>query len=122
MVVFQWAAQVHTYDICIATNVLHVSPSIDEALSNVKLLMNKPGLLVASEGVEDSLFSSLVYGFTQGCWLSRDVSNRLPRSPLVDADSWAKCMRRAGFINSYSLIKSMDLGFSVNHEIIMANV
>ncbi|PHH79014.1 hypothetical protein CDD82_2707 [Ophiocordyceps australis] len=63
-----------SYDVVVASNVLHATPCLQDALRNVRLLLRSGGSLVLRENTGDMTwkFNSFVYGFLPGWWLGGD--------------------------------------------------
>jgi 2-polyprenyl-3-methyl-5-hydroxy-6-metoxy-1,4-benzoquinol methylase len=64
------------YDIIIATNVLHATPSMQNTLHNIQQLLCSGGILVANEAMLTNAFAQITFGMTDGWWLfseSRDA-------------------------------------------------
>ena len=57
-----------TYDLIIASNVLHATKSLDNTLNNVKRLLSPKGKLALVELTHDSLTMGLIFGCFSGWW------------------------------------------------------
>jgi ubiquinone/menaquinone biosynthesis C-methylase UbiE len=57
-----------SYDLIIASNVLHATKSIDNTLANVKRLLSPKGKLALVELTHDSLTMGLIFGCFSGWW------------------------------------------------------
>ncbi|KWO66295.1 thioester reductase domain-containing protein [Burkholderia ubonensis] len=86
-----------SYDIVLATNVLHATQDIDVTLRNAKALLKTGGYLVINELLETHCFAHATFGLLAGWWRHRDSSRRLPGSPLLSRDGWTRALREAGF-------------------------
>ncbi|WP_433589367.1 SDR family NAD(P)-dependent oxidoreductase [Candidatus Profftella armatura] len=86
-----------SYDIAIATNVLHATRNICFTLSNVKAVLRKNGLLLLNEISKKSFFAHLTFGLLEGWWLSEDQKIRIPDSPILCSKNWYKILSQEGF-------------------------
>ncbi|HYJ85578.1 MAG TPA: SDR family NAD(P)-dependent oxidoreductase, partial [Pyrinomonadaceae bacterium] len=86
-----------TYDVVIATNVLHATGSIRSTLGRVKSLLKTHGWLVVNEGTSLQNFATLTFGLLEGWWLFEDAENRLAGSPLLSCESWRRLLEDEGF-------------------------
>ena len=76
----------HSYDLAIATNVLHAAPFMRNTLGNCLQLLRDGGFLVVNEGFQTSSFNQTTFGLTNGWWLFASDSERTGQpSPLM---SW----------------------------------
>ena len=80
------------HDLAIATNVLHATQDIRQALRNVKATLRAGGLLVLNEISQKSLFSHVTFGLLDGWWLYQDVELRMPGSPGIDQETWRRVL------------------------------
>ncbi|MGG1246751.1 beta-ketoacyl synthase N-terminal-like domain-containing protein, partial [Bacillus spizizenii] len=86
-----------TYDIAIATNVLHATKNIMQTLRRVKAVLKADGLLILNEISDNSLFLHLTFGLLEGWWLFQDDTLRLPGGPAVSAEGWRRVLEQEGF-------------------------
>jgi polyketide synthase PksN len=87
------------FEIIMAANVLHATRSMPNTLQNIKPLVKRNGWLVLNELTEVRDFSTLTFGLLEGWWLSEDVENRLPGSPLISTAKWEELLKTEGFRN-----------------------
>ncbi|HLO85754.1 MAG TPA: SDR family NAD(P)-dependent oxidoreductase [Nostocaceae cyanobacterium] len=92
------------FDFVIATNILHATPNIRESLRNVKQLLKPRGCLIFNESIKSQSFSTLTFGLLRGWWNAQDKDLRYSGSPLLQAATWQRLMREAGFFNLQSLV------------------
>jgi len=86
----------HSYDIIIASNVLHATASLQTTLENARQLL-KPGgylLLLEITGLGPVRYHSIV-GSVPGWWLG--VNDGRKYSPLLTPGGWHSALRKAGF-------------------------
>ncbi|MDO6526357.1 amino acid adenylation domain-containing protein [Motilimonas sp. 1_MG-2023] len=86
-----------SYDIVIATNVLHATKDIRKTLRNVKSAMKRNGVVLINEMVASSLFSHLTFGLTDGWWLANDTESRLQGCPFLSVSQWKAALADEGF-------------------------
>lgn len=88
----------NSFDIVLATNVLHATKSIDNTMNNIKLLLKKHGVVLINELTEFKVFSTITFGLTDGWWMFRDEL-RLQHSPLLSVDMWKRRLSEIGYTN-----------------------
>lgn len=86
-----------SYDIVIATNVLHATKNIRHTVGNVKSLLKKNGLILLNEISMNSLFNHLTFGLLEGWWQYEDSELRITGCPGLYADSWKMVLEDEGF-------------------------
>ncbi len=85
-----------SFDVVVATNVLHATSDVPRTLANVRGLLRDGGILVLSEITARQDYATLTFGLTDGWWLGNDAY-RIENSPLLSGDQWRLLMRDAGF-------------------------
>jgi acyl transferase domain-containing protein/NADPH:quinone reductase-like Zn-dependent oxidoreductase/1-acyl-sn-glycerol-3-phosphate acyltransferase/NAD(P)-dependent dehydrogenase (short-subunit alcohol dehydrogenase family)/acyl carrier protein len=86
----------HSYDVILAANVLHGTPSLAESLANLKRLLAPGGALVLIEITRRPIWTDLIFGLTDGWWRFSDGDVR-PSHPLLPASDWEALLAREGF-------------------------
>lgn len=100
-----------SFDIVIATNVLHATQNIRRTLRNVKAVMVKNGALMLNELSGNTLFGHLTFGLLKGWWLYEDPEIRIPGSPVLAPQSWRKVLQEEGFRDIFFPVEDAhDLG------------
>ncbi|KAF4778667.1 putative KR domain-containing protein [Colletotrichum scovillei] len=84
-----------TYDLVVAANVLHATPSLRETLVNVRKLLQPQGRLYMEELSYDALPLNFVMGILPGWWLGAE--DQRPDQPHVSPERWELELRNAGF-------------------------
>ena len=87
----------NSYDLILASNVIHATKRIGNTLNRVKRLLRNKGLLIVNEATQRQDFVTLTFGLTDGWWLFEDEENRLKESPLLGPEDWAKVLQTNGF-------------------------
>ncbi|MEU5959016.1 beta-ketoacyl synthase N-terminal-like domain-containing protein [Streptomyces sp. NPDC047525] len=85
-----------SFDIVVATNVLHATSNVPGTLRNVRKVLREGGILVLNEITTRQDYATLTFGLTDGWWLSNDPY-RIEHSPLLSSDQWQRLMHEAGF-------------------------
>ncbi|KFZ19179.1 hypothetical protein V501_00783 [Pseudogymnoascus sp. VKM F-4519 (FW-2642)] len=111
-----------TYDLVVAANVLHATPSIAETLRNVRLLLRPGGRLFLQETVIPSQwrFPSFVMGYLPGWWLGEDDGR--PNDPRLSVERWDQELRDAGFSGSDSAALDDEAPRHINAHIVSTAV
>ncbi|KAI8272976.1 Highly reducing polyketide synthase FUM1 [Colletotrichum sp. SAR 10_98] len=84
-----------SYDLILAANVLHATPSLGETLTNVRKLLQPEGRLYMEELSHDALPMNFVMSVLPGWWLG--ANDGRPDQPHVSSDRWDMELRDAGF-------------------------
>ncbi|HEY9164290.1 MAG TPA: SDR family NAD(P)-dependent oxidoreductase, partial [Magnetovibrio sp.] len=86
-----------TYDMVIATNVLHATRDIRASLRHVKGALKRNGMLFLNELTDNVLFSHLTFGLLPGWWAYEDGAWRIEGSPALTTDSWSAVLHAEGY-------------------------
>ncbi|CAI7674872.1 unnamed protein product [Penicillium manginii] len=86
----------HAYDVIIAANVLHATPSLEQTLRNVRKLLKPGGYLVALEITNlHTIRIGLLMSAFDGWWLGHEDGR--PWGPMVSASRWNDLLLETGF-------------------------
>ena len=85
-----------SFDIIVASNVLHATRELGNTLGNVKALLKDGGYLFLNEATDVQAFATMTYGLLEGWWRFEDAI-RLENSPLLDAARWVALLEQNGF-------------------------
>ncbi|KAI1312189.1 hypothetical protein F5Y03DRAFT_341668, partial [Xylaria venustula] len=89
--------EAHSYDIVIASNVLHATPSLSTTLENTRQLLKPGGYLLLLEITNPNpLRTCFIFGSLPGWWLGAETDNR-KLAPIVSPKTWNSELRKAGF-------------------------
>ncbi|KAL6231526.1 hypothetical protein BDW75DRAFT_247843 [Aspergillus navahoensis] len=91
----QQGFELGSYDLIVAYNVVHATPSIRESLGNLHSLLKPQGRLLLQELCPDAKFTNYVMGFLSGWWLG-DEDGR-PNQPYITPERWSDELTAAGF-------------------------
>lgn len=91
-----------SYDLIIASNVLHATPNLRETLGNVRSLLKPTGKLFLQELYPTTKWSNYVVGILPGWWLG-EGDNR-PWEPYVSPERWDEDLKATGFAGASSVI------------------
>ncbi|WP_050486703.1 SDR family NAD(P)-dependent oxidoreductase [Streptomyces sp. CNS654] len=107
-----------SYDLVLATNVLHATRDIRRTLRNAKAALKRHGVLIANELSAHSLFTHLTFGLLEGWWLYEDDELRIPGCPGLAPESWEEVLEDEGFATvGFPARHLHDLG----HQVIVAD-
>lgn len=86
----------HSYDLVIASAVLHATPSIRQTLQNIRRLIRPGGYLAVIEVQADAPARvGTMFGAFSGWWLGAEEGRDL--SPCLRLEEWDDVLRQAGF-------------------------
>ncbi|KAJ5989668.1 Acyl transferase/acyl hydrolase/lysophospholipase [Penicillium waksmanii] len=83
------------YDLIVATNVIHATPSLNESLRNVRTLLAPNGRLLLHELTPSSKWVNYIWGILPGWWYGEGDSR--VHEPYVDLKRWESELQAAGF-------------------------
>lgn len=86
----------HSYDMIIASNVLHATPKLEETMANVRALLKPGGQLVVVE-ITNRRHSRIgfIFGLFADWWAGTDEGRVL--EPFVSIEKWDEILKRVGF-------------------------
>lgn len=86
----------HSYDLVVASNVLHATKSLETTLTNARKLLKPGGYLVILEITDvDPLRPTFFFGTLPGWWVGE--ADGRPHHPLVTQEAWDAVLRKSGF-------------------------
>lgn len=86
----------HSYDLVVASFVIHATSRLAEALKNVRRLLKPGGFLVLAEGTNNDVTrNGFTFGTLPGWWAGVDEGRLL--SPCVSPEEWDAVLRTTGF-------------------------
>lgn len=88
--------QAHSYDLVLASSVLHATPNLDETMKNVRYLLRPGGYVVILEATHrDHTRVGYLFGLFPDWWAGRDEGRIL--DPFATIDEWDAIFKRNGF-------------------------
>ncbi|KFY43786.1 hypothetical protein V495_03781 [Pseudogymnoascus sp. VKM F-4514 (FW-929)] len=102
-----------SYDLIIATNVLHATREINKTLRNVRGLLKPNGQLALMEITSPKVSYGVIFGMLPGWWLG--AADGRVNYPVLDIPSWRDRLSRCGF--SGVNIEMDDYESAEDHEI-----
>lgn len=102
------------YDVIIATNVLHATQDLRQAIKNTNKLLAPGGILILLEGVAPVRWVDVTFGLTDGWWRFTDYDLR-PNYPLLSPVKWQRELENFGFSEVVN-ISSDEIGSSINFD------
>ncbi|KAH7256097.1 hypothetical protein BKA59DRAFT_389484 [Fusarium tricinctum] len=94
------------YDVVIACEAIHATPSMDRTLSNCRSLLKPGGKLVLVETVRMRVLAGLLYGTLTGYWLG--ASDDRTEGPFMNVETWDSRLRSAGFSGTDIVLDDYD--------------
>ncbi|NUA43758.1 Polyketide synthase PksR [Dickeya solani] len=86
-----------SFDVAIATNVLHATKDIRATLRHCKAALRSGGMVVINELSDKSVFTHLTFGLLKGWWLHQDSALRIAGSPAIAPETWQEILEEEGF-------------------------
>ena len=108
----------HSFDLIIATNVLHAIPSLHQALANTLELLAPGGLLIANEVTTHLTWFDITTGLIEG-WQSFSDELR-SSSPLMPAEDWLRLLQECGFAQADAWPRAGTLPEILGQHVIVA--
>ncbi|KAK4206787.1 hypothetical protein QBC37DRAFT_457526 [Rhypophila decipiens] len=108
---FGGEADLGSYDLVIATNVLHATPCITETLRNVRKLVHPRGRLLLQELCPISKGPNMIFGVLPGWWAGVEDGRR--DEPYLDEKGWDRELRRAGFKGAETVVFDGQLSLNI---------
>ena len=102
----------HSYDLVLATNVLHATADLKQTLRHINQLMTEEGILMFLEVTSRRLFLDLVFGLLPGWWRYTDTDLR-STSALLLRQEWENLLNEIEFRDVKSFVNSHQQDNSV---------
>ncbi|OPB43455.1 putative lovastatin nonaketide synthase protein [Trichoderma guizhouense] len=97
----------HSYDIVIASNVLHATESLHTTLVNTRKLLKPGGYLLLLEITNNNpIRTGLIWGTFAGWWLGVEDGRRW--APTISPGQWHSALRKAGFAGVDAVTPEID--------------
>ena len=99
------------FDVVVASNVVHATADIQEALRHLRSLLRPGGVLLLAETVGRQPWVDLTVGFTDGWWRFTDRDLR-PEYALISRAAWVQVLCESGF-DGVALLPEQGMGNGV---------
>ncbi len=87
-----------SYDLIIASHVLHATQDLDQSLRNIRKLLKLDGKLLLFETTQpDAVHIGFAFGLLKSWWDPLEHETRSPHSPCIPSSQWHEHLRRTGF-------------------------
>ncbi|BAT53522.1 Beta-ketoacyl synthase [Nostoc sp. NIES-3756] len=103
----------YSFDIIIATNVLHATQNIDQTLHHVRSLLASGGFLLVWEITQPKIDFDISWGLLLK---PLDDKRRSPGQPFIILDQWFEALRKQDFVQ----VAAFPETEAIEHQIIMA--
>ena len=108
----------HSFDIILASDVLHATRDLRETLGNVKQLLASNGLLVLLELTNTPRWVVMVFGLLKGWWRFSDTDLR-PTDPWIPQKKWKNLLQEVGFPD-VACVAETSIGEEALHSVVLA--
>ena len=95
-----------SFDLIIASNVLHATPVMSSTMKNVRSLLKPGGKLALVEITEIHMLWHMTVGTLPGWWLGAEDGR--PDSPLLRLPQWNHLLQNTGFSGTEIVMKDYD--------------
>ncbi|HVJ18921.1 MAG TPA: SDR family NAD(P)-dependent oxidoreductase, partial [Polyangiaceae bacterium] len=89
-------AELGSFDLVIASDVLHATRDLKKTLTNVKELLASEGMLLMLEVTNTPIFLDLIFGMTEGWWLFEDKERRKTHATMPP-QQWRTLLEESEF-------------------------
>ena len=87
-----------TYDLVVASHVLHATDNLRQSLRNIRKLLKPDGKLLLFETTRtEAIQVSFAFGLLKGWWDPLEYEQRSLHSPCLTVEQWDEWLREAGF-------------------------
>lgn len=94
--------QERTYDLILASHVVHATPYIKETLGNLAPLLRTDGMLILTEISPNLRIINYLFGHLAGWWLGEQDNRH--HEPHVSVDRWDMELKSAGFTGADTVV------------------
>jgi acyl transferase domain-containing protein/NADPH:quinone reductase-like Zn-dependent oxidoreductase/ubiquinone/menaquinone biosynthesis C-methylase UbiE len=90
--------EANSYDLVVASHVLHATEDLQQTLSNIHKLLKPNGKLLFFETtLPDAIPVGFSFGLLKGWWAPLEHEERAPHSPCVTTKHWNTLLKLSGF-------------------------
>ncbi len=90
----------NSFDLILASDVLHVTSDLETSLDAIKTLLKPNGTVLFIELINPPLYIDLIFGALKGWWTFTDKHVR-PHYSLLSYDKWLNLLTEKGFVNVF---------------------
>jgi acyl transferase domain-containing protein/acyl carrier protein len=108
----------NSFDIIIASDVLHATRDLRNTLAQIKCLIASCGTLVLLEEARPGLHFTLIFGLLKGWWFFKDHDLR-PHEPCLPPQEWERLLHAVGFSDTASFSDCPELE-RASHALILS--
>lgn len=108
-----------SFDIVLASNVLHATRNISNTLNNARGLLRRNGMFIINEITSIEDFTTLTFGLLDGWWNYEDDEERIKNAPLLSQEKWDNVLKKNKYKNTKFIYKencNQTLIFTENAE------
>ena len=105
-----------TYDLIIAANVVHATPSLKTSLKHLRSLLQRGGRIFLQELSPETKWVNYIWGYLSGWWLGADDGR--PNEPYVSPTRWSQELTSVGFNTPDTIVYDAPLPYHLNVSII----
>ncbi|KAH9883278.1 polyketide synthase [Xylariomycetidae sp. FL2044] len=87
--------ETYSYDLVVASNVIHATKSLQTSLGNIHKLLKPGGALAYVELVKETPYHNMTFGLLAGWWLG--VGEGRESTPLQSIEQWGQALQKSGF-------------------------
>jgi ubiquinone/menaquinone biosynthesis C-methylase UbiE len=109
-----------TFDVVVATNVLHATHDLRETLANVRALLAPGGMLILCEATTYLSWFDITTGLIEGWQLFADGLRK--GHPLLAAEQWTAALSHAGFTHATAFPSAGAPAEILGQHVILAQV
>jgi acyl transferase domain-containing protein/aryl carrier-like protein len=110
--------EAHSFDLIIASDVLHATQNLPRTLDRMKHLLGSGGTLILLEPTRPGLGMTLIFGLLKGWWLFEDDGIRCDE-PCINQEKWKGLLTEAGFSAPLCIADCPDAEHA-QHSVIIA--
>ncbi|KAL2843596.1 acyl transferase domain-containing protein [Aspergillus pseudodeflectus] len=92
---FAQGFRLQSYDLILASNVIHATPKLSQSLANIKSLLAPGGRLFLQELCGERREAEYIFGLLPGWWVGEN--DRRSERPYVSVERWKEELKVAGF-------------------------
>jgi len=89
--------EAESYDLILASYVLHAIEDLDQSLRNIRKLLKPGGKLLLFETTRETLHIGFPFGLLKGWWSPLEQEPRSLHSPCLTTQQWKERLMRTGF-------------------------